>query len=140
MTYKDSQLAVATQHVAAGKRIVARQLDLIARMKAAGHPTSEHERTLRLFMDTLTIFEDHERELRLPRPLLRAGQKRIAHVRGREQEPPPPAAASISARSRKLWARVFQIARSSGNGAVAALARQDSRCRRWGLSLFMTRT
>ncbi len=64
MADKVSQLALAAQHVAAGKLIVARQLALIARLRAAGHTTLDHERTLATFINTLTIFEDHERELR----------------------------------------------------------------------------
>lgn len=68
MSYQDNQLVLAAQHVAAGRLIVARQRALIAKMRAAGHRTLEHERTLTIFISTLTIFEDHEHALRSPRP------------------------------------------------------------------------
>lgn len=55
---------MAARHVAAGRRIVARQRERIARLRMAGHPTLDHEQTLRIFESTLRIFEDHEREIR----------------------------------------------------------------------------
>ncbi len=85
----DTDLIRATHHVAAGKAIVARQRALIAKLKAAGHSTWEHERALTVFTSTLKIFEDHECELRRTehgshQPLLTetTGQQRAGTGRG----------------------------------------------------------
>lgn len=61
---KESTLEMAVRHVAEGKRSVARQRKSIARLKAMGLPTLDHEHTLLAFEGTLQVFEDHEREIR----------------------------------------------------------------------------
>ena len=60
----ESELMMASRHVAEGQRIVARQKAMIAKLKPAGHSTLDHEQTLRVFESTLRIFEEHERQLR----------------------------------------------------------------------------
>jgi hypothetical protein len=59
----ESDLAMAARHVAEGRRIVAQQRERIARLKADGHPTADHEQTLRVLESTLQILEDHERQI-----------------------------------------------------------------------------
>ena len=57
-------LLMAVRHVTAGRCIVARQRDRIERLRALGCSTLIHEETLRVFLSTLQIFEEHVRELR----------------------------------------------------------------------------
>jgi hypothetical protein len=52
-------LRVAARHVATGRRIVARQCALIARLEEDGCSTVAAVQTLELFERTLAIFEDH---------------------------------------------------------------------------------
>jgi hypothetical protein len=61
---KEIDLTLAARHVAEGRIIVARQRDRIARLKALGCSTLDHEQTLRIFQSTLEIFLDHQRTLR----------------------------------------------------------------------------
>jgi hypothetical protein len=49
----------------AGRRIVARQRAIIARLEGDRYRTAEAARTLDLFEQTLAIFEDHYREIRI---------------------------------------------------------------------------
>jgi hypothetical protein len=60
----ETQLATAARHVAQGRIIVAQQRERVDRLKAIGSRTREHERTLDVFISTLQILEEHERELR----------------------------------------------------------------------------
>lgn len=60
----ESTLAMAVRHVAEGKRIIARQRQSIARLKAVGLPTLDYEHPLLAFKDTLQLFEDHEGDIR----------------------------------------------------------------------------
>jgi hypothetical protein len=60
----ETELATAARHVAQGRIIVAQQRERVARLKARGSSTREHERTLDIFLSTLEILEEHERELR----------------------------------------------------------------------------
>ena len=60
----ETELAVAARHVAAGRIIVARQRERIARLKALGSCIRDHELTLGIFVSTLEILEEHERVLR----------------------------------------------------------------------------
>jgi hypothetical protein len=60
----ESDLAMATRHVATGKQIIAKHRALIVKLKAAGASTLDAEYTLDVFLSTLRIFEDHERQLR----------------------------------------------------------------------------
>ena len=57
------KLLVAVRHVAAGRRIVAKQRAIIARLEGGRYRTVEATRTLDLFEQTLAIFEDHYREI-----------------------------------------------------------------------------
>jgi hypothetical protein len=59
----ESELATAARHVASGRLIVARQKARMAKLKAEGHATLDHEQTLQVFESTLRLFEDHERQL-----------------------------------------------------------------------------
>jgi hypothetical protein len=61
---KETDLTLAARHVAEGRIIVARQRDRIARLRALGCLTLDHEQMLRTFESTLKIFLDHERTLR----------------------------------------------------------------------------
>jgi hypothetical protein len=63
-THEESDLALAARHVAEGRRIVARQRERIARLRALGCSTLDHEQTLRIFESTLEIFLDHEQTIR----------------------------------------------------------------------------
>ena len=56
-------LAAAIRHAAVGRRIVAQQRERVAQLKATGRPAMDAENTLTLFLGTLEIFEQHEREL-----------------------------------------------------------------------------
>jgi hypothetical protein len=58
------ELATAERHVAEGRLIVARQREIIARLRSQGSCTGDYERTLDIFVNSLRIFEEHERELR----------------------------------------------------------------------------
>jgi hypothetical protein len=57
-------LLFAARHVAEGRRIVARQRERIARLKAAGASTLDAEQTLKVFETSLVLFEEHETHLR----------------------------------------------------------------------------
>jgi len=59
----ETRLAQSARHVAEGKRIVARQRELVAKGKAAGHDTFNAERLLDQFERTLAIFEDDLRAI-----------------------------------------------------------------------------
>jgi hypothetical protein len=60
----EADLALAARHVAEGRIIVSRQRGRIARLKALGCSTLDHEQTLRIFESTLEIFLDHEQTIR----------------------------------------------------------------------------
>jgi len=47
---RESDLALATQHVARGKQIVAKHRALIVKLQAAGYSTLDAEHTLDLFL------------------------------------------------------------------------------------------
>jgi hypothetical protein len=57
-------LELVVRHVAEERRIVGRQRELIARLRAAGASTSGAEETLKAFEANLAIFEERERDLR----------------------------------------------------------------------------
>ena len=59
----ESDLAVASQQVAGAKMNVAKQRERIARLRRAGYSTLEAERALGVFIRTLRVFEDHERQM-----------------------------------------------------------------------------
>jgi hypothetical protein len=54
----DERLALAERHVVAGRKIVARQRELVERLEASGRDTSLEKKTLDLFERTLKMFED----------------------------------------------------------------------------------
>ena len=60
---EESLLERAARHVAEGSQIVAQQHERIVRLKLAGGSTERAEQTLRVFITTLEIFEQHHREL-----------------------------------------------------------------------------
>jgi hypothetical protein len=57
-------LELVVRHVAEERRIVGRQRELIARLRAAGASTSGAEEVLKAFEANLAIFEERERDLR----------------------------------------------------------------------------
>jgi hypothetical protein len=59
----ESDLAVASQQVAGAKANVAKQRERIARLRHAGYSTLDAERALGVFIRTLRVFEDHERQI-----------------------------------------------------------------------------
>jgi hypothetical protein len=58
----ETKLEMAIRHVVEGNRIVHKQLDLIERLRIAGLPMFEAERTLSLFESTLKIFKEHAQQ------------------------------------------------------------------------------
>lgn len=73
----ESELIMGARHLAEGRRIVARQRERIAKLKALGRCTQDDELTLGVFVSTLDMLGGHARALeqaakRLdrPRPLL----------------------------------------------------------------------
>ena len=64
MSIDHSDLELVVRHVAEERRIVARQRELITRLRAAGASTSGAEETLKVFESELAIFEERERNLR----------------------------------------------------------------------------
>jgi hypothetical protein len=52
----DAKLAMAEQHVAEAQRIVARQIQRIAKLKIHGVDTTNAEETLALFEEALEVF------------------------------------------------------------------------------------
>ena len=57
ITKHETELAIG--HAAEGRLIVDRQRELVATLKARGHPVANHERTLALFEMTLRAFAEH---------------------------------------------------------------------------------
>ncbi len=57
------RLVMAARHVEDARRIVARQRETVAELKADHHNTTDAERTLQLFEQTLAIFEAHNRDI-----------------------------------------------------------------------------
>lgn len=55
----ESELSVATRHVAIAKDIVARQRIWLAELEAAQRPTEEARKTLDAFIETLAALEEH---------------------------------------------------------------------------------
>jgi hypothetical protein len=60
---QEDRLGVAALHVATGRRIVARQRAIIARLEENGCSTVGAVRTLELFEQTLAIFEEHHQSI-----------------------------------------------------------------------------
>lgn len=73
-----AELASATRHVAEGRRIVAQQCERIVRLKARGSCTRSFELTLDVFVSTLQILEEHERELRAAAEKLAAERRPVS--------------------------------------------------------------
>ena len=64
MPRKSPKLILAAGRAAEARRIVARQEQFIAGLKASGQPTREAEQTLQLYMSALKTLEGHEQKLR----------------------------------------------------------------------------
>jgi len=60
----DERLVQAAQRVAEGKRVVALQRVLVARLKASGLPTVGGEQTPQMLSGSQAIFGDDERRMR----------------------------------------------------------------------------
>jgi len=67
MPRKEVKLIVAAQRAPEGRRIVADQQPLIARLKASGHPTLDAEGALQTNISALKHLEDHEQRIRKER-------------------------------------------------------------------------
>jgi hypothetical protein len=63
MMPQESDLATAIEQVAGAKANVAKQRERIARLRHAGYSTLDAERALGVFIRTLRVFEDHERQI-----------------------------------------------------------------------------
>jgi hypothetical protein len=63
-----TELETAERHVTEGRRIVAEQRAKVDRLPKIGGDTYNAEQELRLFEDSLAIFEDHLLWLRKARP------------------------------------------------------------------------
>jgi hypothetical protein len=61
MSVDHSDLELVVRHVAGERRIIARQRELIARLRAAGASTLGAEEMLKVFESELAIFEERER-------------------------------------------------------------------------------
>jgi hypothetical protein len=59
VNYSLADLELATRHVTEGKRRIAGQRRLIARLEERGYPTSDARVLLRLYMDTVEQMEIH---------------------------------------------------------------------------------
>ena len=70
------KLVVAELRSAQARRIVANQRDLIARLKAAGHPTSDAEQRLQTYLSMLEHLEAHQRKHRDERRTKKAETKK----------------------------------------------------------------
>jgi hypothetical protein len=57
------KLVVAALRSAQARRVVAKQRDLIARLKAAGHLTSDAEQMLQTYLSMLKHLEAHHQKL-----------------------------------------------------------------------------
>lgn len=60
----ERQLMQASEHVAKGRRIVAEQQDRITQLGLLGRSVEGSQRTMSVFVSTLGLFEDHERNIR----------------------------------------------------------------------------
>ncbi len=67
MAPEETPLEKARRHVVEGRKIVARQRQLIADLKRKGLPTADAESVLRTFENNLAIFERDERDRRAKR-------------------------------------------------------------------------
>jgi hypothetical protein len=99
----ESELSVATRHIAIAKDIVARQRIWIGRLAAARRPTEEAQKTLDIFVDTLTALEarrsflqgEEEKQRRQARVVLfPLGRARLRNVANFDQASPAPASGS----------------------------------------------
>jgi hypothetical protein len=59
----NEMLALAERHVITGRKIVARQRELVRRLEASGRDAALEKKTLDLLEQTLKIFEGHLRGL-----------------------------------------------------------------------------
>ncbi|MBR0800535.1 hypothetical protein JQ615_34745 [Bradyrhizobium jicamae] len=62
-TLAQEHLAIAERHAAEGRRIVARQEELIDELQAHGHPTADAEKILNTMRDTQAIHEHDVKRL-----------------------------------------------------------------------------
>ena len=76
MPRKSPKLIVAAQRAAEARRVVANQRDLIAKLKASGHPASDAEQLLQTYVSMLEHLEGHERRIRTERRAKKAETKK----------------------------------------------------------------
>lgn len=69
-------MILAAERAAEARRIVARQEQLIAVLKASGQPTLEAEQTLQLYTSALKVLEGQEHKLREQRRAKRRETKK----------------------------------------------------------------
>ncbi|MER2265271.1 hypothetical protein [Methylobacterium oxalidis] len=56
-------LALADRHIAEGERRISDQIALVAILVEGGHDTTQAERLLRTFEDTLDVWHSHRRSI-----------------------------------------------------------------------------
>jgi hypothetical protein len=71
---------MAVRHVAEARRIVVQQQERIARLKADGHSTVDHEKILEVLETTLRIFEHDERSIRRTDGHAEIGRRSFLHA------------------------------------------------------------
>jgi hypothetical protein len=76
MPRRNPKLIVASMRTAEARRAVDNQRGLIARLKVAGHPTSEAEQTLQTYLSILEHLEAHEQKLREERRAKKTSTKK----------------------------------------------------------------
>ncbi len=86
MPRKNTKLAAAERRTAEARQIVARQQELVAKLKALGQPTVEAELTLQTYMSALKLIEAHEAKVRAE---IRPGKHETKSDRRRRMRTPP---------------------------------------------------
>lgn len=86
MPRKNTKLGVAERRTAEARQIVARQQELIAKLKALGQPTVEAELTLQTYVSALKLIEAHEDKVRAE---VRAGKHETKRDRRLRTRTPP---------------------------------------------------
>jgi len=86
MPRKNTRISVAEGRTAEARQIVARQQELIAKLKALGQPAFEAEATLQTYISALKLIEAHEDKVRAA---VRAGKHETKKDRRLRIRTPP---------------------------------------------------
>lgn len=78
MPRKNVKLILAAHRAAEAARIVAKQQDIIATLKALGQPTAEAERALQTYLSALAHLESHLVRIKVERKKRRQERARSA--------------------------------------------------------------